>query len=138
MKKDIKNKIDKVIGGAISDYTTSTLVKDRSSALKDVVNIVNATRELESSEIENQVKKKRLKLDEEKSELEKIKVDLEREKLIIEQQKIDVEKDKLIVTKYNENQKLILEETKIELEKIKFEHEKDKVKSDKLYNGIIK
>lgn len=137
MKVKTKRELNEIVESIIVDYNNAS-DDEKGKVLANLIKGVNVVKEIESQEIENQIKKKRIKLDEEKLELEKRKIELDMDKLKLDQDKILYDQDKFNSINKLDYRKLELEDSKLDFEMSKFKVEIEKSKADKVFTGVIK
>jgi membrane-associated HD superfamily phosphohydrolase len=145
MKIKQKKELNAIVDGMLKDYNTASQPDEKGKALASLIKGVNVIKEVENQEIDNQIKRKKIKLDEEKLELEKKRMILEEERLKIDQDKVNMEKDKMntdqdkfSITTENDIRKLELEDSKLDFEKKKFNVELKRTKTDKIISNVLK
>lgn len=126
MKVKIKKDLTGIVEKSIKDYSDAN-TEEQSKVLGDLIKEINIIKEIETNDIDNSIKKQKLKIEIEKLEIEKSRLYLENQKFILEENKVNLEESKLD-----------LERIKFELDRTKFESEKSKSKADKIYNSIVK
>lgn len=137
MKTNTKKELNAIVEGMVVDYNQAT-ADEKGKVLANLIKGVNIVKEIESQEIDNQVKKQRLKLDEEKLELEKRRIELDNDKFKLDHQKMLNDQDKFNASIELDVRKLELEDSKLDFERDKFETEIKKSKADKVFNGVMK
>ena len=137
MKTKTKKELNAIVECMIVDYNQAT-VEEKGKVLANLINGVNVIKGIESQEIENQVKKQRIKLDKEKLELKRRKIKIEINKFKLDQLKMENDLNKMYLTNDIDYRKLELEDSKLDFEKEKFKTEIKKSKSDKIFNGVMK
>ena len=137
MNTKTKKELNTIIDNMVDEYNNAG-PDEKSKILANLIKGINVVKEVESQAVENKIKIKRHKLDENKLELEKERMILESEKLQIEKDKIRKDQEQFEVSTVNDIRKLELEDLKLEFEKEKFDIELNKAKTDKLFNGIMK
>jgi len=137
MKSKTKNDLNAIIDDIVVDYNNAA-PDEKGKVLGDLIKVVNVAKEIESTTIENQIKKKKFKLDVEKLELDRRRIDIDVDKLDMERDKLENDRDKFKLTTDNDIRKIELDDSKLEFEKRKFGFELDKVKADKIFSAIMK
>ena len=137
MKIKTKKELNAIVEGMVVDYNQAA-ADEKGKVLANLIKGVNIVKEIESQEIDNQVKKQRLKLDEEKLELEKRRIELDNDKFKLDHQKMLNDQDKFEASFDLDVRKLELEDSKLDFERDKFETEIKKSKADKVFNGVMK
>lgn len=137
MKTKTKKELNEIVNGMVIDYNNAP-ADEKGKVLANLIKGVSIVKEIESQDIENQIKQKRIKLDEEKLELEKKRMIIEESKFSLEQEKITADRDKFISTNSLDAKKFNLEDSKLDFEKFKFNAETKKSKADKVFNGVMK
>lgn len=127
MKKELKDSLNTYVKSIVAN-----------NGVTDTVKAVTLLKEVDDSEIENRIKKQRLKLDKEKFEFEKEKINLEEKKIKIEENKIDFEKKKFEISSRIDQDKINLEKERLDFEKVRFKSEKDTKKKERIVNVISK
>lgn len=137
MKTKMKKELIAIVEGMVVDYNQAAN-DEKGKVLANLIKGVNVVKEIESQEIDNKVKKQRIKLDEEKLELERRKIELDVDKFKLDQLKMENDQDKFYLTNDMDSRKLELEDSKLDFEKEKFKTEIKKSKGDKVFNGFMK
>ena len=138
MKTKTKKDLSTIVDNIVDDYNSASTREEKGKVLADLIKGVNVIKEVESQALDDQIKKKRLRLDEEKLELDKERLSLENKKLKMDQQKYTNEVGKFELTIQNENRKLDLDDSKLDFEKQKFNFDLRKLRTDRIFNGIMK
>ena len=137
MKTKTKKELNVIVEGMVVDYNQAA-ADEKGKVLANLIKGVNIVKEIESQEIDNQVKKQRIKLDEEKLELDRRRIELDVDKFKLDQLKVKNDQDKFYLTNDMDSRKIGLEESKLDFDKGKFETEIKKSKADKVFNGVMK
>lgn len=144
MKKEIKENLNTIVIDVADDYNQAA-ADEKKEIFSRFIKGINAVKELEAQAVDNSIKRKKIRLeedkfelDEEKFELEKDKYEIERRKLDIELSKLEFEKEKFTFNKDQEVSKFELDKLRFEFDKLKFENELERAKADKIFNAIIK
>lgn len=96
MKIKTKKELNAIVEGMVVDYNQAA-ADEKGKVLANLIKGVNVVKEIESQEIDNQVKKQRIKLDEEKLELERRRIELDVDKFKLDQQKMLNDQDKFYI-----------------------------------------
>lgn len=137
MKAEIKRELTEVVKSSLTNYSYLS-ADDKADGIRRLEKELNLLKEIEAQDIENSIKKKRLKLDIQKYELEVVKVDLENLRISLERDKYESDKLRTQITNEIENERLRLEQEKLDFEREKLNLEFKKSRADKIFNGLIK
>jgi hypothetical protein len=137
MKVKTKKDLNAIVDDMVIEYNKAES-DEKGKVLANLIKGVNVIKEVEGQDIDNQIKKKRIRLDEEKLELEKRRMEIEEEKLRLDREKLEIDQSKFNATTNNDIRKLELEDSKLEFEKKRFKIELNKSKTDKIFNGVMK
>lgn len=138
MKTKTKQDLYTIVDDLVTEYNSASSVDEKGKILVNVIKGVNAIKEIENQSVENLIKRKRFKLDEDKLEVERERLDFEDERMILDKEKLDFDKFKFDLLNENDIRKLSLEDSKLIFEEKKFNVDLDKAKKDKIFNGVMK
>jgi len=138
MKVKTKADLYTIAEDLVKEYNTASSTEDKGKILVSVIKVVNTIKEIESQSVENLIKRKRLKLDEEKLEVDKARLKFEDARMILDKAKLDFDHIKFNSMNENDIRKMSLEDSKLVFEEKKFSMDLDKAKTDKIFNGVMK
>jgi len=128
---NLKKGLDVVVGDIIDEYNNAMSSDEKTKALNHLLKTSDVVLKIKNDEIENRIKRSKIKIEQEKIELEQAKLELDKEKL-----ELDITKSKL--SQENDSNKIELDKNKFDLDIEKFNFEKKKSKKEKIFNIIIK
>jgi len=139
MNKKTKKELNACIDKLIQDFNSVPAGSNESTVIMaNATKAISSLKDIESNEIENETKLRRIVIDETKLELEKTKSKLEEDRLRLDQSKMTMEGEKFEYSKDIDSQRLDLDNEKLLFDKEKLSSENKKAKADKIFNGVIK